>query len=165
MHVDRAVIAFVLRVAAIVGLAASCILTVGEDGKERRGIEQRFEQGLIVPPPPKNLVFGAGTVRDTITGLEWVREGSPDRLAWNEAKTYCATLALDGGSWRLPSRAELLTVMKDWNDPFSGGHEWYWSADVGVRENTAWALGTDSWLNGNPIETKSRVRCVRGTWK
>ena len=51
--------------------------------------------------------------------------------------------------------------MKYAHDPFGADVDWYWSADVGVREGTAWGVGNDSWLNGNPVETKSRVRCVR----
>jgi hypothetical protein len=165
-----ALVAFVLRGLAIGGLGASCILTIGEDRKERRFLEPKDAEADVdakafEPPPPPNFVFGDASVIDTDTHLEWEKETAPDRLAWSDAIAYCKALTLDGGGWRLPSRPELLTVLKYWHDPLGGGHDWFWSADVGVREGTAWAIGTDSWLNGNPVETKSRVRCVRDAKK
>lgn len=157
---------FVVRVLALGGLGASCILTIGEDRKEVRMVAPRdadpdVDAKAFEPPPPPNFVFGDASVVDTETRLEWQREMAEARLSWADAKSYCKDLALDGGKWRLPSRPELLTVLKHWHDPLGGGHDWFWSADVGVREGTAWAIGSDSWLNGNPVETKSRVRCVR----
>lgn len=113
------------------------------------------------PPPPRSLVFAGATVLDRETSLEWLRDVAPDRLAWSEARSYCANLAAQGGGWRLPTQRELLTVLRYWHDPLDGGLDWFWSDDVGVRDGTAWAVGSYAWLNGNPIETKCRVRCVR----
>jgi hypothetical protein len=161
-----AIAVFVVRILALGGLGASCILTIGEDRKEvamfaPRDADPDVDAKAFEPPPPGNFVFGDASVLDRETNLEWQKETAPDRLAWADAKTYCKELTLEGGGWRLPSRPELLTVLKHWHDPLGGGHDWFWSADVGVREGTAWAIGSDSWLNGNPVETKSRVRCVR----
>lgn len=169
----RALVVFVVRLVALGGLAVSCVLTIGEDRKEVRmvaepakepdpDVDARALERANRPKPPRNFVFGdAGVVIDTATNLAWQHEPPPERFAWEPAKAYCQSLALDGGGWRLPSRPELLTVMKYAHDPFLADHDWYWSADVGVREGTAWGVGIDSWLNGNPVETKSRVRCVR----
>ena len=106
-------------------------------------------------------MFAESIVVDGETSLEWTRDVAPARLAWADAKTYCAALDLEGGEWRLPSQRELLSVLRYWHDPLDGGLEWFWSSDVGVREGTAWAVGSYAWLNGNPVGTKSRVRCVR----
>jgi len=32
---------------------------------------------------------------------------------------------------------------------------------LGVRPDTAWAVGINSWMNGNPVEASSRVRCLK----
>ena len=148
---------FVLRLMVLSGLGLSCALTVAEDRKERA----LTETPPPAPPPPANLVFADAIVADRETSLEWTREVALDRLAWADAKSYCAALGLEGGGWRLPSQRELLSILRYWHDPLDGGLEWFWSADVGVREGTAWAVGSYAWLNGNPVETKSRVRCVR----
>ncbi len=82
-------------------------------------------------------------------------------LAWDAAKDYCAALALDGGGFHLPTREELLSLLRKGDDPFGGEIDWFWSSSAGVRAHTAWAVGAGAWLNGNPTTTQSRVRCVR----
>lgn len=76
----------------------------------------------------------AGTVYDTRTKLTWQRDlpdvypncsgtyaenyGTPGQACtWDAANAYCVTLALDGGGWRLPTHAELLTLVdpQNWN--------------------------------------------------
>jgi hypothetical protein len=61
------------------------------------------------------------TVADTITGLDWQRDGSGTRAGcsgsnqtctWAEAKIYCASLGLGGlPGWRLPAVMELRTIL------------------------------------------------------
>jgi hypothetical protein len=159
MAVDAHKIAFAARIVFLGTFAVSTVIAVFEDRKEMK--TRFFDRVTWRPPPPENLVFGETTVKDTLTGLEWSREPAPIRLRWNEAKAYCDSLATDGGGWRLPSRDELMSVLHFNNDPFGAELDWYWSTTVGVRAGTAWAVGEGAWLNGNPIETQSRVRCVR----
>ena len=148
---------FLLRLLVLSSLGVSCALTVAEDRKERAAMETT----PAPPPPPRNLVFAEATVVDRETSLEWMRDVAEARLGWIDARAYCAGLTLGGGGWRLPSQGELLGILRYWHDPLDGGLEWFWSADVGVREGTAWAVGSYASMNGNPIATKSRVRCVR----
>lgn len=50
------------------------------------------------------------TVLDRTTGLEWQRHVE-DRVPDDWSFHYCATLELDGGGWRLPTRVELTTIV------------------------------------------------------
>jgi hypothetical protein len=51
------------------------------------------------------------TVRDSSTGLVWQRGVAPGTYTWENAKTYCAGLALAGGGWHLPTIQELRTII------------------------------------------------------
>jgi len=51
------------------------------------------------------IAYETGLVKDTSTGLEWV--AGPDKNTdWNEAKRWVARLNVDGGGWRMPTRAK-----------------------------------------------------------
>jgi proteasome assembly chaperone (PAC2) family protein len=52
-----------------------------------------------------------GTVTDASTGLVWQQAATQSTYGWQQAKDYCALLALAGGGWRLPSRVELVSLV------------------------------------------------------
>lgn len=55
---------------------------------------------------------GDGTIKDTKTGLMWVKEGSKDEMKWDDANNYCKGSELGGYSdWRLPTRLELESIL------------------------------------------------------
>jgi biopolymer transport protein ExbD len=59
---------------------------------------------------PGNLGFvdlGGGILKDTKTGLEWTQSDNGRDIDWNGARNHCAAR---GGSWRLPSVAELQAI-------------------------------------------------------
>ena len=60
-----------------------------------------------------------GTVFDTRTQLTWQRTFPSERYTWDDATSYCASLALPGAGWRLPSINELLTLVDDGSIPRS----------------------------------------------
>lgn len=60
---------------------------------------------------PSNEVMGDGTVASSCCGLVWQREPSPNPLTLAEAEAYCAGLTLAGAAWRLPTIAELATLV------------------------------------------------------
>lgn len=162
----RGTFAFVARFVALTLFVVSACITIIEDPKEVAKQIARSEAGnrrVTTTPPPGHLHFGATLVVDTRTHLEWQREATPTRLDWGAAKSHCASLTIPGAGtgFRLPSRDELMSVLSDVDDPFGGVLDWYWSSSPSVREGTAWAVGASAWLNGNPVTTKSRVRCVR----
>jgi hypothetical protein len=149
------------RVVVLGTLAVSTAIALVEDPKEARSYRAEEDEHALEPKPRASFVIGEHTGVDQKSHLEWAKKSAPDRLAWEIAKEYCATLAIEGGGFRLPSRDELLTLLGKGEDPFDSDIDWYWSSTPGVREKTAWAVGAGAWLNGNPTTTKSRVRCVR----
>ena len=50
---------------------------------------------------------GGGVVYDTVSGLDWEQSPNTSPINWIDANTYVANLALGGGGWRLPHKAEL----------------------------------------------------------
>ena len=87
------------------------------------------------------------TVVDTTTGLEWLRKPL-GRFKHQQAIDACAAVEHDGGGFRLPTRAELLTLVDITKfDPaidteafpnIKGG--WFWSSDL-----CAWSSAS-AWL-------------------
>src|ERR1700733_1725114 len=53
----------------------------------------------------------AGTVYDTKTKLTWQRTVSSTTYTWANAKSACRGLSLNGAGWRLPTIAELLSIV------------------------------------------------------
>ncbi len=63
------------------------------------------------PPAEWFVDQGDGTVRDLQSGILWQKGMTPKPLAYVQARAYCQGLVLAGrADWRLPSRAELLTL-------------------------------------------------------
>jgi hypothetical protein len=52
-----------------------------------------------------------GTVRDNANGAVWQQTIPSGSYRQAGAIAYCASLALDGGGWRLPTRDELLSIV------------------------------------------------------
>ncbi len=60
----------------------------------------------IVKKDRHYVKYDTGVVRDTRTGLELY--AGPDKdTNWHEAKAWVNRLSVDGGGWRMPTRAEL----------------------------------------------------------
>ena len=91
------------------------------------------------------------TVVDTTTGLEWQRKPL-GRFEHHQAIDACAAVEHDGGGFRLPTRAELLTLVDITRfDPaidiaafpdIKGG--WFWSSDLCAWSSaSAWFVDFD----------------------
>jgi Protein of unknown function (DUF1566) len=87
--------------------------------------------------------------RDVHTGLAWQRAVDRDAYAWDEAKSYCARLDVEGGEWRLPSVRELLTLVDvtrmepaiDLSAFPDTPSEFFWSSSPSVAPaKTAWGV-------------------------
>ncbi|MFO0678555.1 MAG: DUF1566 domain-containing protein [Polyangiaceae bacterium] len=169
-----------VRVGILVLLSVSCLMAFVEDGKEARSLRKFLVETRAIreakdaknaverevaqentPESERDFVVTSETLTDKKSGLEWPLHDSTERLDWAASKAYCAELTSAGGGWHLPSRDELLSLLRRNPDPLDGGIEWFWSANAGLGEDMAWAVGSDSWLNANPVGTKSRARCVR----
>ena len=104
------------------------------------------------------------TVVDLKERLAWQRSAPEIRYGWHDAQSYCDSLELAGGGWRLPTKAELLTVYSRDDDtcPFTPASEWYWSATPSANVPTAaWAVGMNSYTNSNGRDAQGSLRCVR----
>jgi hypothetical protein len=146
--------------------------------------------GWPVPNPPSSQlphpqVYSTsvpGVVRDAVTQLEWQTSVDGVTREWNEAVSYCATLANDSGGWRLPSRMELVSIV-DWTQTLgidvaafgplpapstSPGTQalLYWSTSRRAGDSTqAWAVDFGSGVDlvlPDATTNLHYVRCVRG---
>ncbi|WP_044242871.1 Lcl C-terminal domain-containing protein [Chondromyces apiculatus] len=118
---------------------------------------------------------------DRETGLRWERtfgtNAEVPTLA--EAEARCAALPLAGGGWRLPTIAELQTIVDEstkstsaYDPRFDGSNDYYWTSTTDAANPLqTWVVSffngevhsfpTDgTGLNGAPAAPKS-VRCVR----
>lgn len=127
----------------------------------------RFQKIVPTPPPVHE------TVVDTATGLEWQAVPFAESMKHADAVRACAELRLGGhDDWRLPTRAELLTLVDDARyspaidtDAFPNTPSaWFWTS-------TAYAGGDDyAWVvlfggGRSGIDRRGddcRVRAVRG---
>jgi hypothetical protein len=130
--------------------------------------QSRFEKIIPVPPPKHEIV------RDNTTGLEWQAIPFDKRMTWKDADKACRVLRLGGHEdWRLPTRAELLTLVDDTRvspaidtDAFPGTpEEWFWTATpyAGNPDTYAWVVYFDGGYSSISNRGYSdRVRAVRG---
>lgn len=118
----------------------------GQDGEKQAG---------IAFPTPRFSVEG-DLVWDTLTGLCWARDASLSEfpLMWQEAiafvKEINAKKMLGHDDWRLPSRAELLSLLcyQQTRPPLPENHPfinlfagWYWSSTTAAYQRShAWYL-------------------------
>ncbi len=121
--------------------------------------------------PLGQYAVAAPTVMDTKTGLTWEQTIASSKFAWSDASTYCSSLTLGGGGWRLPSENELQTLVDESRllpaiDPnaFPGTPpDFFWtSSTVPSFANFAWAVTFNQGLTTLLDTTESEwVRCVR----
>jgi hypothetical protein len=121
--------------------------------------------------PEDQYTLHENIVEDNRTGLTWQRQVPTESFTWEEAKSYCDQLTLDGGGWRLPAYKELLTIIDPTvSSPAIDGkafpstpRAWFWTAStyLGVAGH-AWQV---FFLDGTTIDVENtktnRVRCVR----
>lgn len=123
------------------------------------------------------------TVRDTITGLTWQRDVLPKRsgcsgdngaCTWTEARSYCASLKLNGDSgWHLPGLMELLSIadhtraspaLNPRTFPTRPGSD-FWTSIPAIDHPGDWDFYVSFDLGGFAIANSTsprNVRCVRG---
>jgi hypothetical protein len=126
-------------------------------------------------PNPARYTTTSTTVTDEVTCLLWQRSVAPGTYTWEQAKSYCSSLDLDGRGWHLPSRIELTSI----TDFTRAGPAIDRTAFPGTPSaffwtSTAWAVTTAAipraWIinfyeglasNGAYQSGSYRVRCVR----
>ena len=113
-----------------------------------------------------------GTVIDRATGLMWSKATIAKGKTWAEAKAAAEAVRLGGYTdWRLPTRAELLTLVDDTrSNPaidtsrFDCESDWYWTSTplASSPSGCAWYVSFN--LGGaycNRQDGDGRVRAVR----
>lgn len=61
------------------------------------------------------------TWNDPSSGLTWQVTLSNHYYAWEEAKSYCDNMTLDGSGWHLPTISELRTLIRGCDTTVTGG--------------------------------------------
>jgi hypothetical protein len=97
---------------------------------EELAISMGFATGAMPIEEP------TGTVVDPTTGLMWSKATTAKDKTWTEAKAAAEAVRLGGYTdWRLPTRAELLTLVDDTrSNPaidtgrFDCESDWYWTS-------------------------------------
>jgi hypothetical protein len=144
----------------------------------------QFADWAPADSPATFTVNSNGTVTDSQSGLLW-QQTLPatytgcsgrssivgDTCTWAEAGTYCTGLSLAGTGWRLPTKAELESIV-DYGrynpaiDPTafpSTPATWFWSTSPYVGSSgIAWSVKFFSGSSYDLDATNTyRVRCVR----
>jgi len=126
----------------------------------------RFEK--IIPQPIHEIT------RDPATGLEWQAVPFAEAMTFKQAEKACKELHLGGhGDWRLPTRAELLSIVDDTRhnpaidtDAFPDTPSaWFWTSTPYAANpaECAWVVGFGHGLsNFVNRDYHGRVRAVRG---
>ena len=94
-----------------------------------------------------------GIVYDEKTNLEWIV--GPDKdTTWDEAKAWVESLSVEGGGWRMPTRAELKTLYQkgtgthNFTPLLKTTGSWVWSGET-EGSSSAWAFffagGYEAW--------------------
>jgi hypothetical protein len=110
----------------------------------------------------------AATAEDVKTGLTWQRYVIPRGTVWEAAASYCSTLRVSGGGWRLPTPIELASLAVPGRMPAIDPQAfpqtpagWFWTADHhpwGVAEAISSTTGAKQpVMSDRPLY----VRCVR----
>lgn len=118
--------------------------------------------------------LGDGTVRDDVTCLVWQRDAAPATYTYTDAKAYCADLGLAGGSWHLPTRIELMSLVDTTRAApaidtaaFPGAPpEFFWTSSAWAVTKAplrAWIVNFYEGLSSNGAYQSGtfHVRCVR----
>jgi hypothetical protein len=129
------------------------------------------------PTPPTGagrFSASAGVVSDNHTGLQWQQSLDATGYTSADAKTYCTANPLSGGGWRLPTLAELLSIV-DYRlenpaidtTAFPGTpSEYFYTSDPYIETNNLpslmWSVTFSNGIStfGNATRA-NRVRCVR----
>lgn len=149
----------------------------GQDGKKRYGTRS-------ITKDPDN----AEILKDSVTKLVWTKKVNTD-LSWFEAKNYCDNLKLSNKTWRLPTTAELKTIINygktspaidtvfyEVNGSTTSSealemkdqlNNWFWAArhvhfnSESSKDAASWIINfTDGFVEYTSRYNKYNVRCV-----
>jgi hypothetical protein len=131
-----------------------------------------FALPAVADAPPNRYTYpAAGTVYDTRTKLTWQQAAPDASYTQSAADSYCRSLMLAGGGWRLPTRAELLTIVdptKAWPAldgtafPATPPELWTSSPALSAPPDYVWYVEFSAGTTSVSFTNVSKgVRCVR----
>ena len=127
---------------------------------------QKYE--LPSPLTVRVTLSNNGVITDSTSGLQWV-PAPGSTMTWFDATRYAETLAIAGGGWRLPTRAELRGIYdgsyEGHADPlFLIDRNWVWTSEILPTED-AWFFSYENKYEGTHprqwLLTRGRVLAVR----
>ena len=136
---------------------------------EEKKVVAKVQPAVSVRPKPKvvgrdmgrYIAYDNGIVKDKRAGLEWI--AGPDRdTTWEEAKNWVASLTVDGGGWRMPTKRDLERLyVERWGSRnmtrLIKTKGWYvWSGDR-IDKGFDFTLSHEDWEYGQP-DSSSRTR-------
>lgn len=113
-----------------------------------------------------------GTVMDSRNGLLWQQDVDAMTYNFADAQAYCAALSLVGTGWRLPTKAELESIVDFGRsnaaiDPVAFPATpvaYFWSSSpYAVTPGNAWHVNFRDGVSGSGDSDENRVRCVRSS--
>ncbi len=116
---------------------------------------------------PNRYQVDAAVVHDVATGLTWQAEMAAEPYTWNDAKAYCSGL---NSGWRLPSVAELQTIVDEASAPSAIDPRAFpdtpgavfWTSSPVAGQPYAWGIDFSNGVTTNPdLSSGYWVRCVR----
>ena len=133
--------------------------------------------GWAAGAPVVCYVAQNGIVYDGRTKLNWQQAVDAGNYTW-DAGSYCQTLSLSGGGWRLPTWTELETIVDDsrygpsidpvafpntpTTDPRVSRTAYWTSSAVAGTGSYAWAVEFFyGFASPTAVASTLRVRCVR----
>jgi len=124
---------------------------------------------LRADAPLGRYTTSADTVLDTKTRLTWQRALPAQAYSQAAGISYCSSLALSGGGWRLPTVMELQSLVDDTRaspaidpDAFPGTpSERFWTSSIPGSGNGWYVSFGKGDSGGQPGTQLFRVRCVR----
>jgi hypothetical protein len=134
-------------------LAPCSVAKTGQTASYYSGDDGNLEPG-VAWPNPRFTDLGDGTIKDNLTGLEWVQAphslaGNSSFMYWNSAVDLCNNLVHAGHSdWRLPSVKELESLLNygTYSPALPAGHPFvgvknsdYWSGSSSRADSTSYA--------------------------
>jgi len=125
---------------------------------EYRSVRCVRTEKTIEANPVRFAVTGSGgdaVVADGWTKRDWLQANSPSPLTYQEAQSWCSSMKVAGGGWRLPGFRELYSLFG--NSPGAG----YFDATA-LNEGTKDGLSTWTWTTtkGNKSNTNFTYRVV-----
>ena len=93
-----------------------------------------------------------GICTDSVTGFDWQQTPTGGGMGWENAKTHCGGLTLDGGGWHLPNISELRSLIRNCPDVETDGTCGIKdecsacgvnSGDICLEESVCWSVSCD----------------------